>query len=458
MTRGGVGQKREHDGGGGGVGEVADELEGPGAKGIKQGRGEGVFAGQAVSLDEGEAGLGGEALAEEGGEAPVDLGGDDADAPGEELFGHGAGAGADFEHGVEWGEGGGVDELTDEVVVGEEVLSELVAGGEAAGFEEGLDLGEGLHGLPQAAEEMIDGEGDAVLVVVKGVALGDVADEGDGVAHGDAQAGVADHALVVDFVADGGDSGGRDAPLEGEVGDGAPFGGVGVEEFKDVEGAAFGDAAGVFGGNDGGETMDVGLAGGGEEEVGLEESEGVGEAAGADADGVLGVFVVVDVLEEADLDGHGLEPPGGDGVEGDLVWAVNDEVVVAGLRGVFEDEGGVPHGVEALDGVVNEWEADREAFEGVAKDGVGDDAPPGDDDWVGLADGAGDVAALGQASAGADDGADSGGAGGVDGHEVGVRDAALGVEQGSVEVDGEQVVFGRHAGQGRGACRGGGTW
>jgi hypothetical protein len=45
-----------------------------------------------------------------------------------------------------WSDGCGVDEASDEVVVGEEVLAEGFFGGEAAVGEELLDVGEGLHG------------------------------------------------------------------------------------------------------------------------------------------------------------------------------------------------------------------------------------------------------------------------------------------------------------------------
>lgn len=89
----------------------------------------------------------GEAFAEECGKAAVDLGGDDGDAAGEEFVGEDAGAGADFENDVVRGERGGVDEFADEVVVDEEVLAKSVAGGEAAGFEDGFDFGEGLQGV-----------------------------------------------------------------------------------------------------------------------------------------------------------------------------------------------------------------------------------------------------------------------------------------------------------------------
>jgi hypothetical protein len=153
-----------------------------------------------------------------------------------------------------------------------------------------------------------------------------------------------------------------------------------VEHLEDVELVAGGEAAGVFGGDDGGEVVHDGAVGDGSLEGGHDLLEVAGETAGTDADGVVRVFVLVGVLGGADLDGHLLEPPGGDGVEGVVVGAVGDEVVVPGGDGVFENEGGVVELVEEVDGGVNEVEVDGESVEGVARDGVGDDGATGDDD------------------------------------------------------------------------------
>lgn len=59
---------------------------------------------------------------------------------------------------------------------------------------------------PLAGENVVDGVGDAVFTVAAGVAVGEVAHSGDGVAHRDSEASGLDHGDIVDLIADGGDA------------------------------------------------------------------------------------------------------------------------------------------------------------------------------------------------------------------------------------------------------------
>ena len=77
-------------------------------------------------------------------------------------------------------------------------------------------------------------------------------------------------------------------------------------------------------------------------------------------------------------------------------------------------------------------------------DGAADDGAAGDDDGVLLADLGEDGVALDEAAAGADGDFHAGGAGVVEGAEVGGAHPAGGVQEGSVEVEGEEVVAAGH--------------
>src|SRR5689334_20784562 len=54
-------------------------------------------------------------------------------------------------------------------------------------------------GLPDARQNLVYGVGHAVLFVAEGGAVGRGEDGGDGVGHGDSQAGALDHGFVVNF-------------------------------------------------------------------------------------------------------------------------------------------------------------------------------------------------------------------------------------------------------------------
>ena len=196
----------------------------------------------------------------------------------------------------------------------------------------------------------------------------------------------------------------------------------------------------MFGGDDSGEVVHDGAVGDGAFECGHDLIEVAGETAGTDADGVVRVFVLVGMLGGADLDIHSLEPPGSDGVEGVVVGAVGDEVVVPGGDGVFEDEGWVVELVEEVDGGVDEVEVDGESVEGLTGGGVGDDGSTGDDDGVGATDGVERGGGFDETTAGADDDTEATVAGGVERGDVARGDTTGGVEEGAVEIDGEESV------------------
>lgn len=286
-------------------------------------------------------------------------------------------------------------------------------------------------------------------MIAVGVAAGDGADGLDGVAHRHAQPRGLDHAHIVDLIPNGDNGFGRNPPLVGEVADRGPLVGATAEKFQDVEGLPVVGAAGVMGGDDGREGVNDGFAIGGQGEFVAEGGKNIGQAAGADADGVLGVLVVGEMVQGADLDVHGLEPPLCHGVERVAVGAVDDEIVVSGLDGVFEDERGVATGEDVGDGTSDEGEGDGEAVEGATGGGVGDDGPARDDHGGGLGDVGEDVAALDQAAARADDDVEAGVACGEDGETVALGDAAQRAEECSVEVDGEEAVV--QAGEGKGS-------
>ncbi len=163
----------------------------------------------------------------------------------------------------------------------------------------------------------MDSVGDAVLVVGEGLAGGEGLDGVDGVAHGDAEAGVLDHGEVVDLVADGGDALQRDLVLAGDPADAGPLAGIPGEDLEDVELLAV-QVAGVLGGDDSAEVVHHGAVAEGSAQVGDDPVEGGAQAADAEAHGVLGVLILGDRVDVAVLDAHVVEPPEGDGVEGEL--------------------------------------------------------------------------------------------------------------------------------------------
>lgn len=123
-----IDQQREDERGGCAVGEIRDERERTLGERGDSGGGELSLVLEAVAFDQGEARsmlkVCAEAFAVERCEAGVEFAGDDSAAAGQELFGEGAGAGADLEHEIAGTDRAGIDELADQVVVDEKVLTE----------------------------------------------------------------------------------------------------------------------------------------------------------------------------------------------------------------------------------------------------------------------------------------------------------------------------------------------
>lgn len=126
-----VGGKGDDEWAGGGIGEIRNEGEestgdGIGDLGIEQG-----LVGEAVGVDECESASGDvfvEAVLQDRDEIGVDFAGDDGVSPIDELICECAGAGADLEDEIVVVKVGGVDDLSNEILIDEEILPEDMLG------------------------------------------------------------------------------------------------------------------------------------------------------------------------------------------------------------------------------------------------------------------------------------------------------------------------------------------
>lgn len=311
-------------------------------------------------------------------------------------------------------------------------------------------------GSPIACEDTVDGECDAILGVRGGDDVGGFADGGNGVAHRDSERSALDHGEIVDFIADGRDARTIDVVLDGEVADGGPLADLGIEDFEEVDGVVLGSGlARVDRAGDGGEVLGDGFASEAFMHGGGEFAHDVGGRCEADADGVLGVRIFLDGVGELDLDIHDAEPPLGGVLDG---AGVDDEVVETGCGTILEEQGGSTKFGEEIAEATDEGLVHLPAVEGVAGGGIADHRAAGADDGcfraaLGGATGVylfDDVLGFDEASPGADDDLEPLPAGPGEGLPIGLGDMALGVEEGAIEIEGEEVEI-SGAGSGHGS-------
>lgn len=293
------------------------------------------------------------------------------------------------------------------------------------------DEGRGVDGGGESelVDEAVDEVGEVGAGVVAGEdEVGGGADGGGCVAHGDAESGAGEHGDVVHVVADGDDLLGGDVPEIGQVEDGGPLGGVGAEDLAHgalVGGAALDERA---------EVRPQAI----EEEL-LEE-----EHVGAVTDG-----------EEVEVSGGvGVGHPAGNG-EG--VGLVSGDVFVEEVSGGGE---GGDEEVGAIGSVVDHGDGGLAVVEEQLEDGAGERRwnlgfPEGAvsfgvfDEGAGVADEGGvefEVEGDGESSAvsptGAEDWGEPEPGGPPDGLDGPLGHFAGGVEQGAVDIEGQDAVVG----------------
>ena len=125
--------------------QVRHQREGPSTEHRERVGVERTLAVEAVALHEREAGIRREVLTQVRGEVPIELDRHQLGAAREDLLAHRARAGADLDHERSLADAAGVDELSEQVVVDEEVLPEAVLGRESARGEDGSDVRLRLH-------------------------------------------------------------------------------------------------------------------------------------------------------------------------------------------------------------------------------------------------------------------------------------------------------------------------
>lgn len=145
-----------------------------------------------------------------------------------------------------------------------------------------------------------------------------------------------------------------------------------------------------------------------------------------------------DVIDVLDFGVDGIEPPACIG--GEFVFA-DDHVVVAGFLWVEEDENGIAVVVEVLDGFVSEVGFDAGAVERVGIGGVGDVCAGGEDHGQFMVERNDGGLGFGESATGAEGNEDAGILGFVNSVAVGVGDAAVGVEEGSIQINSEHAVL-----------------
>ncbi len=274
-----------------------------------------------------------------------------------------------------------------------------------------------------AFKQVSEGGGDATVVVTQGYVPAAGTEFLAGIPHDNRMAGKLKHFHVIMVVTDGHDLFGDKAAMAGPAGEGVAFGAAGVQDVDHGEvalrifGAEGGDAVAEAGGLKGDEGLSHAVHGA--TEHGLDR---VGD------EGVLDGDYELDVL-------HVLFEP-----------ATNAEV--EGLE-VFEDDGAFGFGVKSENGVAAEClHGDTElaasfarhevAMESFAAERSGDGAVGADEPEVEpklLCNGEG----KGVAATGDENDFDTGGVGAAKGGEIAVRNFELGVEEGSVDVGGNEA-------------------
>ena len=181
---------------------------------------------------------------------------------------------------------------------------------------------------PSATKQVVDGVGDAVLVVGVGDVMSVLFGVINGVAHGDTAASGAEHGQVVHLVADGGDAIALDAATVGDPSKASPFVDASGENFEDV------NRLGIIFALEGGKMVNPHAVAESLGQALRQFGHTGGRGDHADAKGVMQI-IGRDVWLMVDLGAGEVEPPLG--VVGELALA-GDQVFVPGKVVFAKDE------------------------------------------------------------------------------------------------------------------------
>lgn len=232
---------------------------------------------------------------------------------------------------------------------------------------------------------------------------------------------------------------------DGEVSNGGPLADTGIEDLEEMDGVVL-DAvlSGVDGSGDGAEVLCDGFASEAFMDGGGEIAHDGAGGCEADADGVFWVWVFGEMVDEFDFDIHDAEPPLGGVFNGS---GVDDEVVESGGGAILEEKGGPFVVGEVVAEARDEGLVHLPAMECLACGDIADHGSAGTDDGCLVTSGGGaigidlldDVLGLDKAPAGTDDDFQPLLAGSGDGLSIGLGDDSLRIEEGAIEVEGEEI-------------------
>jgi hypothetical protein len=287
-------------------------------------------------------------------------------------------------------------------------------------------------------DQISQGGGDATLVVTQSYVPTTGTKLLASIPHDNRIAGKLKHFDIIMVVTDGHDLFGDKAAMASPASEGVAFGAAGIEDVDHGE-----VALGIFGAEGGNAVAEAG---------GVESREGLSHAVHGAAE-------------------HGLDRVSDEGVfdgdnELDILHILFKPATNAEAEGVevLEDDGAFGFGVKSKNGVAAEsLHGDTElaasfarhevAMKGFAAEGSGDSAVGADEPEI-EAKLPGDGEGKGVAASSDEDDFDTGGVGVAKGGEVGAGDFELGIEEGAVDVGGDQADGRGFQASGLGLCQG----
>jgi len=307
-------------------------------------------------------------------------------------------------------------------------------------------LGWWLSWLNLDGEGFFDGDGDAVIVVVRGdepvASVCESKKVGGSIGHEDCTAGGFEHGDVVPVVADGEDFGHLDTAQRGEAGERSGLGAAGGEDVQDGEIAVWIRCAmqrdlsvGKLGRADGGDARVC-------RECGFGSIHTRDGAAEHHLDWFGGVERVLDGRDLREVIAIGIHPAADGGVE--FVVALADEgaagVVAAGADGVKGEHERGAKLVSVRDEPAGGFQRKVAAMQQLRTDGADDRAVGADERMLGgQIEFPEDLQGKAMAATGGHDDLNASGVGECDSGTVALGDVASRVEQGAVEVDGDEA-------------------